>query len=207
MAMDDWSPPNESTSEPVKMTESILDDVIMQDTPSSLSTSPVLTENVESTAIPEQVVPTLKKRTAGARPAPVAPKPVAAPKPAAPPKADPAQEASGWWRQNATAATPVSQEPPVPVNVNNQSLLSASGDLWMFWLDATEGNNGLIYLFGKVRCVLVVCADDKVMGDKGPVSACVTVEGMERVVHVLPRTRVVDCLSFYLIANQISFWL
>ncbi|KAI8892872.1 hypothetical protein BC833DRAFT_610404 [Globomyces pollinis-pini] len=63
----------------------------------------------------------------------------------------------------------------------SESVLEPEGHLYFFWIDAFE-KNGLIYLFGKIL--------QKTSGKY--ISCCVTVQGMERNLFVLPRQRKVD---------------
>ncbi len=90
-------------------------------------------------------------------------------------------------------------EPATPTPAaNNSAVKTATGNatpsagkikafeedksLFLYWLDYLEGENGVVYLVGKVK--------DKESGRY--VSCCLTVNGIERCIFLLPRNKQVE---------------
>ncbi len=101
---------------------------------------------------------------------------------------------SSWQKIHNDLNKNVEQATPTPAT-GNGSIKTAAGtttpsagkvtafeddkSLFFYWLDYLEGENGVVYLVGKVK--------DKVSGRY--VSCCLTVNGIERCVFLLPRSK------------------
>ncbi len=92
-----------------------------------------------------------------------------------------------------TAVPTPTVAPTLPGAISPEHVLEEDGSLNFFWFDAYEGNQwnssqrGLIYLFGKVL-------DKQNSTPENPrfVSCCLTVNGQQRNIFVLPRAKRVD---------------
>lgn len=93
-----------------------------------------------------------------------------------------------WWSAQQLIAPQASTQFNVQASygshalANKENFIQDDGSLLMYWLDACEGVNGIVYVFGKIYNK----AENKF------VSCCVSVKDMHRSVYFLPRQRVVD---------------
>ena len=102
---------------------------------------------------------------------------------------------SSWQKVHNDLMKNVEPATPTPAAAANGSVKTAAGTaapsagkikafeddktLFFYWLDHLEGENGVVYLVGKVK--------DKASGRY--VSCCLTVNGIERCVFLLPRSK------------------